>query len=168
MYGEPPRWNSNDPAGSFAALAQAWNEKARFDFLSAGRHPETVYLVSDDGLIAEFPLGGKHRASNETSMMKTLHETNPYGTIHVSQAQVFLKHKPKGSSTKSDQTPDDRSMTSPEVKTEALVVKMESRVGAARIWLHPILRGDGRAVKVSLADAIRLPDPPPGKGCIFS
>lgn len=163
MYGKPPKWKSSDKVGSFAKLAEAFNEKARYDFLNSGNHPEIIYLVCNNGRMGVFPVSdGPQRDKILTTVVEIVRQDRPYGMIHIIRAWTDFSRSEKGRvSMRITRIGKDAEMISSEEvaklkkanQTEALVVEMESIERASKIWLNPIIRGGG-SVKLALADAI--------------
>ena len=91
----------------------------------------------------------------------------PYGVIQIAEAWTYNRRSAEDHTFKqvmfgemrvSDLNQGDR--------TEALTVRMESRDGAGRLWISPILRGGG--AKVSLGEAGLVEEPVGGRlGSVF-
>jgi hypothetical protein len=151
----PPAWNAADAAGSFEQVADWFGQKARETFLGDKTHGEMFFFWDADGQMgAAQPPPGVDRKQLTEMLKAEVARLNIYGVIHIAEAWTYLpkqkndhtfKQVAQGEMTVADLKPEDR--------TETLMVRMESRDGASRIWLSPILReGDD----VSLDDTIEI------------
>jgi hypothetical protein len=167
MQENAPTWDAADPAASLLRMAEAFNERARIEYLAAGTHLELFLVVGDDGAAGVVPVFGGQRDALLEALKAHLRSENSYGIIHIAEAWTYLRRSPD------DARFDELNRGEVRVaelekgeRTEALVVRMESREGATRIWYNPILRGDG-TVKLALADPIVLNEPTGGRLASF-
>jgi hypothetical protein len=162
MNAEAPEWNSNEPAASLGRFAGWLNAQARATFLKDGTHAELFFLYRTDGQGALVqPPSETERDQFVAALRAGIKEHDIYGVIHVSEAWTYLPKQPRdhtftqvayGEIKVSELTPADR--------TEALVIHLESRDGAANLWLHPIVRTE---TGVTLADPVEWSGPPRGR-----
>jgi hypothetical protein len=96
-----------------------------------------------------------------------IRENKLYGAIHIAESWTYFpkgkndhtfKQVAQGEMRVSDLKPEDR--------TEALMVSVEGRDGAARLWLSPIVRSPSGA---ALGAPIEMDQPPAGRfGRLFA
>ena len=162
MNQEMPAWNPVDKEESLHRLAAAFNELARLTFLRDGTHVPLAFLVDEGGELGLIPPMPGDPADFIALVKSQVSARQAYGVLHIAETWAYLRRSPAdhtftqvalGEMRVSDLQPGD--------KTEALMVRMESRSGASRIWFSPILRGG--PAKVSLGDAILLEEPPGGR-----
>ena len=168
MSQELPTWNPGDKEESLKHLATAFNELARFTFLKDGTHVQLAFLVDGDGELGMIPPMAGDTAAFISLVKSQVTARQPFGVIHVAETWAYLRRSPNDHTFTQVALGEMRvSELAQGEKTEALMVRMESRGGTARIWFSPILRGG--ASKVSLADPIVLDEQPGGRfGSFFS
>ena len=162
MNTAPPEWNSNEPAASLDRFAGWLNEQARATFLKDGAHTELFFLFQADGQGALVqPPHDMARDQFVAALRAEIKEHDFYGVVHVCEAWAYFPKAPKdhtltqvvhGEIKVSELTPEDRS--------ETLMIQLESRDGATRLWFHRIVR---TAARVALADPVEWSGPPRGR-----
>ena len=158
----PPAWDGRDAPTSLARYAEWLNRRARLTFLQAGTHVELFFMLRPDGQAGlGAPPPGYDRDQLAAALREAIRANDIYGLVHICEAWTYLPRKPRdhtftqlvqGEMTVSELQPEDR--------TEALMVRMESRDGAHRLWISPILRREGGA---DLGEPIDITDPPAGR-----
>lgn len=161
MNQELPTWNPEDKEESLKRLATAFNELARFTFLKDGTHVQLAFLVDGNGELGMIPPMAGDPAAFISLVKSQVTARQPFGVIHVAETWAYLRRSPNDHTFTQVALGEIRvSELAQGEKTEALMVRMESSGGTAKIWFSPILRGG--AAKVSLADPIVL-DPAAGR-----
>jgi hypothetical protein len=157
-----PEWNPQDKAASLLELATAINEMARLTFLKDGTHIQLAFVVADDGQLSMITPELGDAAAIHAMVKYHVATLKSYGVIHIAEAWTYIRRSPTDHTFKQVMQGEMRvSELAQGEKTEALMVRMESRDGATKIWFNPILRGG--AAKVSLADPIALNEPLGGR-----
>lgn len=154
-------WDENDPADSLRKYADALNEEARRAFLESGTHVPLMFLFKEGGLGAVVPLVG---TMEKTQMAGTLRNhikaENIYALIHIAEAWAYLpRHKKDHTLTQLAQGEMRIADLKREDQSEVLMLHMSSRAGVSHLWLHPIVRADG---KVTLSNALEIDEPSGG------
>ena len=162
MSGTAPPWNARDRSGSLCRLAEWLNDTARQTLLEDGFHTELFFLYRADGRgVISQPPPGLDRDQVAEALRQTIRVNNIYGLVHICEAWTYFPKLPRdhtmtqilhGEIAVSELRPEDR--------TEALTVRMESRDGASRLWMSPIVR---TTRGVALSDAVEWPEPPDGR-----
>ncbi|MBM4149071.1 MAG: hypothetical protein FJ224_08495 [Lentisphaerae bacterium] len=151
-----PIWNPADKPASLLAWGEWLHAEAQGVFLKDGSHGQMLFLFSDDGIASINPIPpGTSPERLTAGVRQAVKEHNLYGVITVAEAWTYF---PK----------DDRDHTSFQLldgemnvadlsdgdKTEALMVRLESRDGQHVTWLDRIARVGGR---VTLGAGMRVP-----------
>ncbi len=130
---EAPPWDMDDKQGSLRRYAEWLHDMARTTFLESGTHVQLFFVLGNDGQGEINPAPpGMGREELAGVLRSRIKEGGGYGMIHIAEANCRLKDNP-------------------DVKSEALLVSMESRDGDACCWIAPILRSDDGA---ALADSV--------------
>lgn len=158
----PPPWQPDDLPGSLERYATWLNDKARRTFLADKTHVEIFFLLTADGQAGiGAPPKDMPRDAVAAAIKDSIKANDIYGVIHIAEAWTYFPKKPRDHTfTQVAQGEIAVSQLKPEDRSEALTVHMESRDGASRLWISPILR-NGPAV--ALADPIDWRDPPKGR-----
>jgi hypothetical protein len=167
MDDSQPQWNADSPRESLRAQAVFLNEMARFTFLRDKSHTELffLYLADGQGAISQRPAGMEN--DQFVPMLKeAIRQNDIYGVIHIVEAWAYFPRRPNDHTFK--QVAEGEIAVSelkPGDKSEALMVKVESRDGLTHVWLSPIIRSaDG----VALADPMEIAEPTGGRlGSLF-
>ena len=151
----PPEWNPEDKAASLLAYAEWLHGEAVRMFLEDGTHGQILFLFTDDGVGSINPVpAGTDPARLVAGVRRAVKEHGLYGVITVAEAWTYIpKHARDhtaiqivcGEMNVSDLNEGDRS--------EALMLRMESRDGGHMTWIDPIVR-DGTVAR--LADGMAL------------
>ncbi len=154
--GTQPAWNPADKLGSLEAYAERLHGQAASLFKRDKTHVSVLFLFSDEGLasVNAVPANTPPDAL-VAGVRQAVREHNLYGVITISEAWTYLLKRSGdhtavqimyGEMRVQDLKDEDR--------TEALMVRMESRDGGQLTWVDPIVR-DGADVR--LGDGMVLP-----------
>lgn len=162
-----PDWNPQEKAASLLHLAAAINETARLTLMRDGTHVHLAFLVGDDGELGMVPPTVGDPADLHEALKKLVAAMKPYGVIQIAEAWTYVRRSTTDHTFKQVVLGELRvSDLSQGERTEALTVRVESKEGAGRLWISPILRGGG--AKVSLGEAGLVEEPVGGRlGSIF-
>ena len=150
-----PGWNPDDKQGSLKAYAEWLHREAVRMFMQDKTHVQILFLFSDDGLASVNPVPANTAADAlAAGVRQAVLENGLYGVIMIAEAWTYLPKRAKdhtavqimhGEMRVADLKDEDR--------TEALMLRMESRDGAHVTWLEPIIRS---GADVSLGESMVL------------
>ncbi|MFC1451989.1 hypothetical protein ACFLSJ_01440 [Verrucomicrobiota bacterium] len=156
MTEQPLPWDRKDRAGSLYRFAEWLHEEARTMFLQDASHVTMLFLFKDDGIASMNPVpAGTKPDQLLAGVRRAVKENDLYAVVSVGEAWTYFPKTRKdhtafqlldGEMSVSDLGDGDR--------TEALLVRMESRDGDHVTWLDPIVRDDDQ---VTLGETMRLP-----------
>lgn len=163
-----PPWDAADTAKSLWSYGLWLTETARATFLADGTHVEIFFLVLPDGQMAlgQPPLD-MDRGHLTRTLKQTVEKNNICGVIHVVEAWTYIPRQPNDHTFKQLAAGEMKvSQLKPEDRTEALMVRLETRAGVNHLWLSPILRD---AAGVSLGEPLDIDQRMEGRlGTFFS
>ena len=164
---EQPVWDSANPKESLRAQAAWLNETARITYLKDKFHTELFFFYKQDGQGAiGQPPAGMDRDQFIPILKESIRQNDIYGVVHVVESWAYFPRHPNDHTFKQvTQGEIAVSQLKPGEKSEALMVKVESRDGLTHVWLSPIVRSpDG----VALADPMEITEPTGGRlGSLF-
>lgn len=139
---QQPPWNAADKASSLRTYAEWLHGIAVQTFLKDKTHCQILFLFTDAGMASVNPVpAGTEPEQLLAGVRKAVLANNLYGVIAISECWTYMPKRPgdhvaiqltHGEMRVSDLKAGDR--------TEALMLRMESRDGAHVTWLEPILR----------------------------
>ena len=137
-----PIWNPADKPGSLKAYAEFLHHQAVEMFRKDKTHCQILFLFSDAGLVSVNPVPANTAADAlAAGVRQAVLENGLYGVIMIAEAWTYLPKRVgdhtavqimHGEMRVGDLKAEDR--------TEALMVRMESRDGGHLTWLEPIIR----------------------------
>lgn len=137
-----PTWNPADKPASLKAYAEYLHREAVRMFMQDKTHVQILFLFSDDGLASVNPVPANTPNDRLVAgVRQAVLENGLYGVIMIAEAWTYLPKRAgdhtavqimHGEMRVADLKDDDR--------TEALMLRMESRDGGHLTWLEPILR----------------------------
>ena len=137
-----PIWNTADKQASRKAYAEWLHREAMRVFLKDKTHCQILFLFMDAGLVSVNPVPANTAADAlAAGVRQAALENGLYGVIMIAEAWMYLPKRAKdhtavqimcGEMNVADLKDEDR--------TEALMVRMESRDGGHLTWLDPIVR----------------------------
>ena len=150
-----PDWNPDDKQASLKAYAEFLHQQAVEMFSRDKTHCQILFLFADAGLVSVNPVPANTAAAALTAgVRQAVLENGLYGVIMIAEAWTYLPKRAGdhtavqimcGEMNVADLKDEDR--------TEALMLRMESRDGGHLTWLDPIIRtGDD----VTLGDGMVL------------
>ena len=151
-----PTWNPEDKPTSLRSYAEWLHEEAKDVFTRDGTHAQILFLFSDDGLASMNPIPPKTESKQLLAgITQAVQEHGLFGVITVAEAWTYFPRNPK------DHVAVQLMHNEMGVgdlmdghKTEALMIRMESRDGDSLTWIDPIIRdGDN----VALGNGMVLP-----------
>lgn len=153
--GSQPYWNPADKQASLKDYAEWLHREAVRVFMQDKTHCQVLFLFTDDGLASVNPVPANTAADALTAgVRQAVLENGLYGVIMIAEAWTYLPKRAKdhtavqimcGEMNVADLKDDDR--------TEALMLRMESRDGGHLTWIDPIISDGG---KVMLCDGMVL------------
>jgi len=157
-----PDWNPDDKQASLKAYAEFLHQQAVEMFSRDKTHCQILFLFTDAGLVSVNPVPSNTAADALTAgVRQAVLENGLYGVIMIAEAWTYLPKRAKdhtavqimhGEMRVADLKDEDR--------TEALMLRMESRDGGHLTWLEPIIRtGDdvtlGEGMVLSRAQCLK-------------
>ena len=144
-----PPWNTDDKPGSLKACAEWLHREAVRMFMQDKSHCQILFLFTDAGLVSVNPVPANTPNDRLVAgVRQAVRENNLYGVITIAEAWTYLPKQARdhtavqimhGEMRVADLKDEDR--------TEALMLRMESRDGGHLTWLDPIIRtGDDVAL----------------------
>ncbi|NLF99547.1 MAG: hypothetical protein GX565_05280 [Lentisphaerae bacterium] len=137
-----PLWNIDDKPGSLKAYAEWLHREAVRMFMQDKSHCQILFLFSDVGLASMNPVPENTEPERLLAgVRRAVQEHNLYGVITIAEAWTYMPRRVgdhtavqimHGEMRVADLKDDDR--------TEALMLRMESRDGGHLTWLEPIIR----------------------------
>ena len=137
-----PIWNPADKQASLKAYAEFLHGEAVRMFRKDKTHVQILFLFTDAGLVSVNPVPANTAADALTAGVKqAVLENGLYGVIMIAEAWTYMPKRAKdhttvqimcGEMNVADLKDEDR--------TEALMLRMESRDGGHLTWLDPIIR----------------------------
>lgn len=150
-----PPWNPSDKLGSLKAYAEWLHVIAAATFLKDKSHLQILFLFNDAGLASMNPVPeGTEPDRLLAGVRQAVLEHNLYGVITIAEAWTYMP-KRLGDHTAVQimcgemNVEDLRDVD----RTEALMLRMESRDGGHLTWLDPIQR---EGADVRLGDGMVL------------
>ena len=165
---EQPVWDSANPRESLRVQAAWLNETARLTFLKDKFHTELFFFYKQDGQGAiGQPPAGMDRDQFIPILKESIRQNDIYGVVHVVESWAYFPRHPNDHTFKQvAQGEIAVSQLKPGEKSEALMVKVESRDGLTHVWLSPIVRSPN---SVALADPMEITEPTGGRlGSLFA
>lgn len=143
-----PGWNIDDKPGSLKAYAEWLHVEAVRVFRKDKTHVQILFLFSDAGLVSVNPVPANTAADALTAgVRQAVLDNGLYGVIMIAEAWTYLPKRAKdhtavqimcGEMRVADLKDGDR--------TEALMLRKESRDGGHLTWLDPIVRDGDKVV----------------------
>lgn len=140
--GQLPPWDPADKPGSLRAYAEWLRGIAIDTFLKDKAHCQILFLFGDDGLASVNPVPENTEPSGLLAGVRSaVQEHNLCGVITIAEAWTYMPKRAgdhtavqimHGEMRVEDLKDEDR--------TEALMLRMESRDGGHLTWLEPIIR----------------------------
>jgi len=160
----PPKWNANDPMGSFHHYAESLHQKAKWMFLKDGTHVELMFIFKSSGECFLLLVKGD-RDQFVIHLRDLIKRYAVIGIVHIAEAWMRIGGHGDHITTQliygemavSDLLPADRS--------EALLVGIHSNDGQVVTWVEPIIR-DANG-KPTLGKAFNLTDMAGRYGMLF-
>ena len=150
-----PNWNHADKPNSLKAYAEWLHNEAVRVFTQDKTHCQIIFLFTDDGLASVNPVPEDTEPEQMLAAVRgAVQEHNLYGVITIAEAWTYMPRRERdhtavqimhGEMRVADLKDEDR--------TEALMLRLESRDGGHLTWLDPIVR-DGD--KVTLGEGMVL------------
>jgi len=139
--GQPP-WNAAEKQASLKAYAEFLHRQAVEMFSKDKAHCQILFLFTDDGLASMNPVpANTEPAQLLAGVRRAVQEYSLYGVIMIAEARTYLPKRAKdhtavqimcGEMNVADLKDADRS--------EALMLRMESRDAGHLTWIDPIVR----------------------------
>ena len=151
-----PEWDTADKSASLLKWGEWLHDEARRAFEEDGTHGQMLFLFTDAGIASINAVPpGTSPGQLTASVREAIQEHDLFGVITVAEAWTYFPQTDKdhtafqlldGEMAVSDLNEGD--------KTEALMVRLESRDGDHITWLDLIIRDED---SVRLGTGMRLP-----------
>ncbi|MFC1498495.1 hypothetical protein ACFLS1_08515 [Verrucomicrobiota bacterium] len=152
---QQPKWDPLDKPKSLINWGTWLHEEAKRTFLRDKTHGQMLFLFNDDGLCSISPIPPNTSSEQITAgVRQAVQENNLYGVITISEAWAYFPED-KNDHTSFQLLDGEMKVAdlNDEDKTEALLVKTESKDRGGITWVDKIVR-DGD--EVSLGKALMM------------
>ena len=156
-----PDWNPEDRPASLLAYAEWLHAEAREMFDQDGTHAHILFLFSDDGLASMNPIPpNTDEAQITAGVRQSVAENDLYGVISIAEAWTYFPQNARDHiAVQLLHNEMNVSDLKAEHKTEALMLRMESRDGDHLTWVDEIVR-NGDSAKLGAGKVL------PRKACL--
>jgi hypothetical protein len=145
---ECPSWNPSARAACIRKWAEHLHKESKEVFLKDKTHANILFLFGDDGLVSitQVPPKSDH-AQIQEAILRAVKERNLYAVVHIGEAWTYFPKTEDDHTLVQLLTGEMRVRDLKDAdKTEALVLRMESRDGDCVVYVDKIVREDGEVV----------------------
>jgi len=142
-----PPWNRSDPHGSLLGWAEWLHCEARRVYDQDGTHAHMLFLFDNDGIASFNPIPPNTTAQQIVAgVRQAVREHSLYGVITIAETWTYFP-KDRADHTAFQLLDGEIGVADlrAQDRTEALMVRMESRDGCHVTWMDMIERDGGKA-----------------------